>query len=440
MKSLINILGFLFFSYSSLTAQEYLPKGDPIKEGMSSIGFTRTSKFLDEMTAEGQVPGSVVIVVRNGKIVFEQASGWADVEKRKPMKMDNLFRMASMTKLITTVGALKLFEEGHFTMDTPLETFLPEFSNPTVFESYNKNSGEVTTYPARNKILMKHVFTHTSGITYPFVVGEGKPFYDKAKITQAFPNPAKNVKVSEELSKLAQLPLSHEPGEGWTYGMNMDILGRVIEIISGKSYAQFIQDEVFNPLKMTRSFFALPRDEWKNLATPYTFYGGKMKIYGDNDIMLNFSSDSRTSMEYYKGKGEKDRVFGGTDLISCAQDYARFLQMIMNYGELDNERILSKKTIEMLETPLFKVISDHKVALKIDPEVHAGLSVRVIQDKIAKFQLISTGSYFWGGYFNTQFWMDRKENLFYLVMMQYAPDPTFQNNRLKHLIWGSIVR
>lgn len=418
--------------------QYFLPLGNPLEEGLSVEGIDRVSTFLNQMVAEKQVPGSVAVVVRNGKVVFQQASGWADMETNEPMRMDHLFRMASMTKIITTVAALKLFEQGHFTMDTPLETFLPEFSNPVVFDSYNADTQTFNTHPAKNKILMKHVFTHTSGITYPAFVGEGKAGYDKAAIVQAFPKSNAKVTVAEELRKLAQLPLTHEPGESWTYGMNMDVLGRVIEVITGKSYPDFVREEIFKPLQMNRSYFGTPKKEWKNLAKVYTSSEEGIRPYEEKDLNTNLSTDNRASLDYYKAENTQV-AFGGADMISCAQDYARFLQMLMNYGSLEGVRILSKKTVQMLETPLFDVQSSDRVASQHGPRVQAGLSVRVMQDELAKFQLISTGSYYWGGYFNTQFWMDRPEQLFYIVLTQYTPDPSEHNNKLKHLVWGSIA-
>jgi CubicO group peptidase (beta-lactamase class C family) len=437
-KSFIQTSLALFLICGITFAQSFLPIGNPLEEGFSAEGIERISSFLNQMSDQKQVPGSVALVVRNGKVVFNQASGWADMEEKVPMRRDHLFRMASMTKIITTVAALKLFERGYFTMDTPLETFLPEFANPTIFESYDENSGTFTSRPSKNKILMKHVFTHTSGITYPAFVGEGKIGYDQAKIVQAFPKANSNVSVGEELKKLAKLPLAHEPGESWTYGMNMDVLGRVIEVLTGQDYPEFVRDEIFIPLKMNRSYFGVPKKEWKNLAKVYTSSPDGIRPYEEKDLTNNLSTDQRASLDYYKAENTKV-AFGGADMVSCAQDYARFLQMLLNYGSLDGVQILSKKTIEMLETPLFDVHTKDLIAAQYGPRVQAGLSVRIMQEELAKFQLVSKGSYYWGGYFNTQFWMDRKEQLFYIVLTQYTPDPSDHNNKLKHLVWGSIA-
>ncbi len=424
---------FLFLQ----TYGQYLPSSSPLAEGLTNEGIERVSKFLNEMPAKGQTPGSVTMIVRNGKMVFLQSSGKANLETGEDMREDHLFRMASMTKLVTTVGALKLFEQGYFTMDTPLETFLPEFSNPEIFESYDSKTGKFKTHPAKNKILMKHVFTHTSGITYPPFVSDGREGYLNAGVMASFPKNGANIKVSDELKKLAKLPISHEPGESWTYGMNMDILGRIIEIITGKSLPIYLKEEIFEPLNMNRTYFGVPENEWKNMAEVYATDETGIHVYTDKDLKKYFNSPNTTSMDYYKNTNT-DQVFGGADMISNIKDYSRFLQMIMNNGELDGSRILSKKTIEMLETPLFDVMSEHMVAQSHGPRVQAGLSVRIMQDEIAKFQLISTGSYYWSGYFNTQFWMDRKEKMFYIVLRQHTPEPFKQNDRLKHLIWGSI--
>lgn len=434
-KQFFTFLWLLFVSLQ--TFGQFLPSGDPVQEGLTKEGLQRVSSFLNQAAQEKKIPGSVTMIVRNGKVLFQQASGKANVETGESMRMDHLFRMASMTKFVTTVAALKLFERGLFTMDTPLESILPEFANPVVFIRYDAKKGKFITKPAKNKILMKHVFTHTSGIVYPQFTTDGREGYLKTPIAAAFPAPNAGITLAGEIKKLAKLPLTHEPGESWTYGMNMDVLGRVIEVMTGKSFPQFVREEVLQPLKMNRSFFGVPADEWKNVTQVYTPGEKGFMVYDTNVLKKLMFAPETVSMDYYKATNT-NMAMGGADLISCAQDYARFLQMILNYGELDGARILSKKTVEMIERPLFEVETKDIVAQGISNKIAAGLSVVIYPERLSKFKLISAGTFYWAGYFNTHFWIDRRENMFAIVLSQYTPDPDDHNAKFRHLAWGSI--
>ncbi len=435
IKFLIILLT-VCISISSFS-QSYLPKADPASQGLTSEGLGRLSNYLEQSAKDKKVPGSVTVVVRNGKVVFEQASGKANLETGEAMRMDHLFRMASMSKFITTVAALKLFERGLFTMDTPLETFLPEFANQKIYVGYNSKTGKFSTKPAKNKILMKHVFTHTSGIVYPQFVVDGREGYLKANVVAAFPKPNAGVTLEKELKKLAKLPLRHEPGESWTYGMNMDVLGRVIEVLTGKNFPQFMREEIFQPLKMNRTFIGVPENEWKNIAQVYTPTEKGYSVYDDAAGKKYLAIPDECSTDYYKATNTTVG-FGGADVVSCAQDYARFLQMIMNYGELDGARIISKKTVEMIESPLFDVDTKDAVANSFATKVQTGLSVVLTPERMSKFTLVSPGTYFWSGYFNTHFWIDRKENMFEIILTQVAPELNHHNIQSRHFVWGSI--
>lgn len=436
MKKQFTTLALLLFVALQTFAQ-FLPSGDPIQEGLTKEGLQRVSGFLNQAPADKKIPGSVAMIVRNGKVVFQQASGKATIETGENMRMDHLFRMASMSKFVTTVAALKLFERGLFTMDTPLETILPEFAKSTIFIKYDTKAGKFITKPAKNKILMKHVFTHTSGIVYPQFTSEGREGYMKNPLAAAFPKNGYGVVLEQEIKKLAQLPLTHEPGESWTYGMNMDVLGRVIEVLTGKSFPQFVREEIFQPLKMSRTFYGLPQEEWKNLAQVYTPGEKGFDVYDDGYLRKYMGAPASVSMDYYKATNT-NVAMGGADMISCAQDYARFLQMIMNQGELDGARILSKKTVEMIERTLFEVDTKDLVAQGTSSKIAAGLSVVIFPERLSKFKLMSAGTYYWSGYFNTHFWMDRTEKMFAIVLTQYTPDPHDHNGQFRHLVWGSI--
>ncbi|MFL0206893.1 serine hydrolase domain-containing protein [Aquirufa sp. 2-AUSEE-184A6] len=435
-------LFLLLFCAINVFAQSGLPTGDPIQAGLSKEGIQRVDAFLTSQTDKKIIPGSIGMIVRHGKVVYKKAFGKANLETGEAMRTDHLFRMASMSKIITAVAGLKLYERGLFTMDTPLGDILPEFANMQVLIGYDTVKHEFITRPAKNKILMKHVFTHTSGIAYPPFASLGHEAYVRANITFAFPKVKSGLKLAEIIQSAAKLPLTHEPGESWTYGMNLEVLGRVIEKLDGRSFPDFLRQEIFAPLKMNRTYLGVPTEEWKNVTQVYTRKSnGQLGIYTDQvgrDLM-GFSTE--TSMDFWKDTNTQ-LAMGGTDVMSNVDDYARFFQMLLNYGELDGARILSKKTVEMIEKPLFDVATKDGVAMGVTgrSQFKAGITVYVYPEEQAKFETISAGSYFWLGYFGTQFWIDRKEDMFSMVFMQLAPEPTGHNGKYRHLVWGSIAK
>ena len=265
MKKLILLLFLALNAFA-----QNLPLGDPIQAGLSKDGLQRVETFLASQSDKQIIPGSIGMVVRHGKVVYKKAFGKANLETGEAMRTDHLFRMASMTKIITGVAGLKLFERGLFTMDTPLETILPEFANMQILVGYDTLAHKFITRPAKNKILMKHLFTHTSGIAYPPFSNLGREGYLSANVTIAFPKANTKLTLADIAQTTAKLPLVHEPGESWNYGMNLEVLGRVIEVLDGRTFADFLRQEIFAPLKMSRTFVGVPSNEWKNMAQVYT--------------------------------------------------------------------------------------------------------------------------------------------------------------------------
>lgn len=438
MKYLIHLL-LVICSFNAI-AQTSLPIGNPLQAGLSKDGLARVDTFLNAETAKKTIPGTIGMIVRHGKVVYKKAFGKANLETNESMRTDHLFRMASMTKIVTAVAALKLYERGLFTMETPLEDILPEFKNMQILIGYDDATKKFITKPAKNKILMKHLFTHTSGVAYPPFATIGREGYINSNVVSAFPKAHSNKTLASIIQDVAKLPLAHEPGESWTYGMNLDILGRVIEVLDGRSYPNFIRQEIFAPLKMKRSFIGVPKEEWKNMTQVYTRdNSGKLGVYDDAvaKALLGFSSES--GMDYWKDTNTQ-LALGGTDIVSCVDDYARFFQMLLNYGQLDGAQIIGKKTVEMLEKPLFELESKDPVAFGVtgSTKFRSGISVYVYPENQVKFEEISEGTYFWLGYFGTQFWIDRKEDMFAIVMMQIAPEISGHNNKFRHFVWGSI--
>ena len=397
---------------------------------------------FESYVSSGKLPGVLATIGRASGMPDVIAVGTQGLGEKTPVNIDTLWRVYSMTKPITGMAAMILVGEGKMKLDQPISEFLPEFANMQILVGYDTLAHKFITRPAKNKILMKHVFTHTSGIAYPPFSNLGREGYLSANVTIAFPKANTKLTLADIAQTTAKLPLVHEPGESWNYGMNLEVLGRVIEVLDGRTFADFLRQEIFAPLKMNRTFVGVPVEEWKNMSQVYTQNkSGKKSVYTDEvgKKLLGFSTEM--TMDYYKNTNTP-LAMGGTDIISNVDDYARFFQMLLNYGQLDGVQLLSKKTVEMIEKPLFDVATKDGVAMGVTgrSQFKAGVTVYVYPEEQAKFETISAGSYFWLGYFGTQFWIDRKEDMFSMVFMQLAPEPTGHNGKYRHLVWGSIAK
>ena len=384
-----------------------LKPSNPSKAGFDGNRLKRIDKMIQGCIDQGEVPGAVAILIKNGRIGYHKAFGLADVATKKPLNKNSLFRIASMSKLMTTVGALQVYEKGQFNMYTELGSILPEFKKQTIFESWDTEKKEFVTQAAKEKIRMNHLFTHTSGIVYPVFTTKGRAGYMKAKITDAFP--AEGETLEDNIKRLAGVPLAHEPGEGYTYGMNMDVLGRVIEVLDGRPFAEYMREELFKPLKMNDTGFAITRKDYDRMVSVYTTRDGKMEPF-DQAVFADRLPNN--TPEWWKRNPDKIAL-GGAGIISTAYDYARFLQMLINDGELDGKRILGRKTVEMISRGFYKNNPDSSSSI--------GLSVSVVTDTGKHLHPESEGTFSWGGYFYTSFWVDPKEKFVGVLMSQINP-------------------
>ena len=384
-----------------------LKKSNPSKAGFDSDRLNRIDKMIQECVDREEVPGAVGILIKDGKIGYHKAFGWADIESKKPLKKDTLFRIASMSKLITTVAALQLLEKADYNMYTELGSILPEFKEQTILESWDGEKQAFTTLTAKKKIRINQLFTHTSGIIYPFSTYKGRARYLKAKIIDAYPG--EDISLEENIKRLAGVPLAHEPGEGQTYGMNMDVLGRVIEVLDGRPFAKYMREEIFSPLKMKDTGFAVPKNKWNRVSSVYTTKNGKLALF-DESVFDEKAPNNKP--EWWKRNPDKIAL-GGAGLISTAIDYALFLQMLVNGGELDGKRILGRKTVNMISRGIHQSNPDSSTA--------SGLSVSVVTNSEKHLHPESQGSFNGGGYFYTSFWVDPKEKFIGILLCQINP-------------------
>ncbi|MDR0792498.1 MAG: beta-lactamase family protein [Chitinophagaceae bacterium] len=384
----------------SVKTSPLLVEAAPATVGMSAERLNKIDLMLKNAVDQKEIPGAVALIVRNGKIVFYNAYGMADNTTGRAMKKDDIFRIASQTKAITATAVMMLWEEGKFNLDDPISKYIPEFGKAQILDTFNEKDSSYTTKPAKNQITIRHLLTHTSGVGYGAIDNEKfRKIYAKAGITDAFTT--EPVNIADNIKKLAKLPLHQEPGERWVYSEGLDVLGYLIEIISGMPFDKFLRTRLFEPLGMNDTYFYIPDNKKNRLVSVQQKTDGEWKKYPGNF----FDSD-------YPIKGAKTFFSGGGGLSSTAKDYATFLQMYLNGGELNGVRILSRKTIE---TIMANQIGDAWQGN------YQGLAFQVMNQKQQDAGgQGSAGTFQWGGYFNTQYFADPKEKLIGILMKQTA--------------------
>lgn len=380
-----------------------LSEAAPKKAGMSAERLARIDVMCEEAVGQGKIPGIVALVARNGRIVYYKAFGMADNSSERELKRDDIFRIASQTKAVTSTAVMMLWEEGKFRLDDPISKFIPEFKNPQVLKSYNKDDGTWTGEPAKGEITIRHLLTHTSGIGYGVIDGDERfrSIYEKAGIKDAWTT--EPVKLADNIRKLAKLPLHHNPGEKWTYGEGLDVLGYLIEITSGLPFDRFLRTRLFDPLRMDDTWFYLPEEKSTRLVSVQHKKHGRWERFP----VTWYDPD-------YPIKGAKTFFSGGGGLSSSAKDYATFLQMYLNGGEMNGLRFLSRTTIQSMMANQSGELMGGKGA-----EKYQGLAFGVLTPEgMARAGKGSAGTFDWGGYFNTSYFADPKCKVAGVLMKQ----------------------
>ena len=371
------------------------------KAGMSDDRLNRIGEMIEKAIDEKQIPGAVALVARNGKVVYHKAFGMANSELGIDMNPDDIFRIASQSKAITSTAVMMLWEQGLFRLDDPISKWIPGFKDAGVLDTFNEQEGTWTTKPADKPITIRHLLTHTSGIGYGVIDGDPrfKKIYDKAGVTDLFTT--EKITIGESVKELAKLPLHHNPGEKFTYSEGLDVLGYFIEIVSGKPFDVYLHDHLFEPLGMADTGFYLPEEKAGRLVSVQKLEDGKWVRYP----VTFYDPD-------YPIKGARTFFSGGAGLCSTAKDYATFLQMYLNGGELNGVRILSRTTIETM-------MLNQTGELFGGGDKYYGLAFSVLTEKgQAKGGLGSPGTFDWAGYFNTQYFADPKQNIVGILMKQ----------------------
>jgi CubicO group peptidase (beta-lactamase class C family) len=405
-----------------------LPKEErPDKVGFSTERLKRLSDAFQSDVDKGLIPGAVVLIAKEGKIALFEAFGFQDREKRIPMRPDSIFRIASMTKPITSVALMMLMEEGKIQIDDPLSLYLPEFKELKVgVEKVAAETGksELVLEPTRREPTVQDLLRHTSGFTYD-VFGDTlvKRAYRAANIRRS------DQTLAEFTSRLSKMPLAYQPGTTWEYGISTDVLGRVIEVVSGVPFNQFVSDRILRPLKMTSSGFYVAEAEAGRIAEPQVDPStGKRPVMPDVTKNPSFPS-------------------GAGGMVSTAADYVRFSQMLLNGGELDGIRLLSPRTVafmtaDHLPPGIAMGLGGQFGALKPDLEdgqgFGLGFAVRVAPGHNPWPG--SVGEFYWVGAYGTDFWVDPKERLITVLMAQLAPTQTrHYRSLIRNLIYQALV-
>ena len=402
-RNIVSVLLGLSLFMAAAAAQD-LPSAKPETVGLSSERLERIATNVQRSIDDKRIAGAVTLVVRHGRVAWFKSQGMMDREASKPMRPDAMFRICSMTKPITSVAAMMLYEEGKFLLDDPLSKYLPEFKNPRVL--VKPASGQPYTIPAKKEITIRDLLRHTSGITYQWNEDLG-PMYEKANVASGLLQ--YDGTIGDSVKNLAAMPLLFNPGERFEYSLGIDVLGRLVEVLSGIPLDEFFRSRIFEPLGMKDTFFYPPENKLDRLATAYTYYPDKgLNRFPDTPITEGpfvYSAD-------YPSRGPKKLFSGGAGLVSTAMDYARFCQMMLDEGKAGNTRLLSRKTVELMT---------HDQLGKIGPDQGFGIGFGIEGVKGPLSELGSVGEYNWGGFFYTGFTVDPKEQMIVIFMAQLHP-------------------
>jgi CubicO group peptidase (beta-lactamase class C family) len=391
----------------------------PETVGMSSERLTRLTHTMNEYVADGRLPGAVVLLMRRGEIAYLEAFGDRDMESGDPQETDDIFRIASQSKAIVSAAVLMLQEEGKLDIHAPVSRFLPEFAETTV--AVANDGGGYDVVPANRPVTARDLLTHTSGVGYGG--GAGADRWAAAGI-QGWYFAHREEPIRETVRRMAALPFPSQPGEGFVYGYSTDILGALVEEVSGLPLDVFLRTRIFEPLGMVDTHFYLPPDKADRLAVVYA---------GSTDGTLRRSppSGGMGGQGLYVD-GPRTSFSGGAGLLSTARDYARFLQAILNGGELDGQRILSPKTVELMTA--------NHVGDMMGAASGFGLGFQVVRDLGARGTPGSLGEFSWGGAYHSTYWGDFTEDLVVVYFTQVAPAPGLDDHALlRNLVYQSIV-
>ncbi len=402
LRNLIFIL--LLVSCASSNAQVLSLDGKN-----NSVNYQRLAKIdglINDYIKKDWVKGVVTIIVKDNQVVQYKGYGYADANAKNSMPNDELFRIASQTKALTATGIMILYEQGKLLLDERVADFIPEFKDPVVLDKFNTADSSYTTVPAKRDITIRDLLTHTSGIDYSGIGSESmRAIYAKAGISAGFNMAKENQSLLDAMKLLAKLPLVHQPGEKWTYGLNFDLLGCLIEVVSGTSLDDFLTKNIFEPMGMKDTYFNVPAAKANRLALIYNEDSLHNVVPWDKEKLVLDPAYPLMKKQYFSG---------GADVTSTAFDYAAFLQMLLNGGSYNGHQVLAPRTVEMMIS--------NQLDFKFNGVNDFGLGFEVVSDKGSARSPRNKGTFAWGGFWGTTYWADPKAHLVCLIMTQQVPN------------------
>ncbi|UCF37142.1 MAG: beta-lactamase family protein [Acidobacteriota bacterium] len=413
----MRFLGLVLISLALQVASPWaqgLPRSTPEQQGMSGERLERIAPVMADYVERGVFPGMTVAVARYGRLVYSESFGVSDLDRGNPVQEDSIFRIFSMSKPVTAAALMILYEEGKFTLDEPVSKYIPALKDVQI---YRPEGSEESTKPSR-EMTIRDLARHTSGLGYGWSDDPVSKKYQVARLL----NP--EFTLEEMVNKLATLPLYFDPGTDWRYGVGIDVLGRIIEVISGQTLAEFFEQRLFKPLGMKDTGFSVPDDQAGRFTSCY-------RINEDGKLIA-------LPLGYPSYSPGKNRLYsGGGGLVSTTADYLRFAQMLLNGGELDGVRILGPRTVELMSM-------DHLPKGVTAPwdKLYGhgyGLAVSVLTDVTESLGMGSVGDYGWDGAASTYFRIDPQEDLVILLMTHRMPCDTEIQVKLKTLVYQALI-
>jgi CubicO group peptidase (beta-lactamase class C family) len=409
------VVALLLGTPALLSAQ---PKASVAKSAGSSAfvpeRLARIDNWMQQLVDSKRVPGAVVMIVRDGKVEHHKAFGLRDVNGTTPMRTDDIFRIASQTKAITSLAVMMLWEEGKFGLDDPISRYIPAFRGQTILTKFNPADSSFESKPAQRQITIRQLLTHTSGLDYPDIGSASlRAIYAKAGLSAIG---REGEVLAKSIDALGKLPLLHEPGERMTYSVGVDVLGRLVEVASGMPLDEFFRKRIFEPLKMRDTWFELPADKRSRLVTLHQDSAGRA-IPARQSLGSTHPDFPARKMTYFAG---------GAGLSSTTADYARFLQLFLNGGELDGARIIGRKTVELMLTNQQSAIQG---------SFGLGFALETPENDFRS--PVSLGTFSWSGAFKTYYWADPKERLVGLIFTNMLGGPAI-DGPFKTFVYGAL--
>ncbi len=398
--------------------------------GFTAQRLNRIDTFINGYINQGWCNGATAVIMQDGKIIYQKAFGFANMESKMQMQNNSIFRIASMTKPVVSVAAMMLYEEGKFLLDDPVSKFIPAFKNAVVLDKYNAADTSYSTVPAKRDITIRHLLTHTSGIGYAQIgSNEANAIYYKNGINGGIGTPQST--LQQMIPRLAKLPLFNQPGEAFLYGLNTDVLGYLVEVISGQPLDKFLQQRIFLPLGMADTYFYLPAEKQKRLVTLY-----KQKDNGRLEPQEKTIALNGTMLSDFPNTGNGSYFSGGAGLSSTANDYALFCQMLLNGGVYNGKRFLSPHTIALMTK---NQINNFTMWGNADVSKRFGLGFGVYTQNELNLP-VGAGSYDWAGMFASHFWIDPKNKIVAVFMRNVWPTQQWDfGDRIKPVVYQALT-